>query len=69
MAKSTRIRIFLKTECFFLRFSLCPPYQTYMEFSGTEKACFQKWFQSGDFFKRRLLVYVWADENEGFRRR
>ena len=59
-----RVSEYFETESFFHRFSPCLPYQTYMEFSGTEKALFSKmvpeWktkvFEDDDFIDHKLLA-------------
>ena len=44
-----------------------PIVHSYPVTTVTEKASFQNAFQSGDFWLRLILVYVWTDENGGFR--
>ena len=54
----------LKTAIFFLRFSL--PSTRKRRFPATKTQVFKNGLQKGDFSKRRLLVYVWKDENGVF---
>ena len=56
--------MFLKTAIFFLRFSL--PSTRKRRFPATKTQVFKNGLQKGDFSKRRLLVYVWKDENGVF---
>ena len=74
LAPFTCIR-YLKTIYFFvIRFigfvlfsPVWPIVHSYPVTTVTEKASFQNAFQSGDFWLRLILVYVWTDENGGFR--
>ena len=64
---STRMRIFLKTEVFFLRFGVASTRKRRFRHAKTE--VFENALQSGGFRKRRFRVYLWTGENEGFRKR
>ena len=44
-----------------------PIVQSYPVTTVTENASYQNAFQRGDFWINLLLVYVWTDENGGFR--
>ena len=65
-APSTRLCLCLKRDIFFLRF--VP--STRIRWKRSLKTdTFKNALQSGDFWKSRLFVYVWTDENGGFRTR
>ena len=64
-AESTRICFCLKADIFSSGFAYCP--------HASGENSHRKWIfsknalQSGDFWKRRLFIYEWTDENRGFR--
>ena len=63
-APSTRIRFCLKTSMFFSGLA----YRAHTSDENDRlKRIFKNALQSGDFLKRRLFVYVWTNENGGFR--
>ena len=64
-AESTCICFCLKADIFSSGFAYCP--------HASGENSHRKWIfsknalQSGDFWKRRLFIYEWTDENGGFR--
>ena len=57
----------LTNGCFFLRFGVASTRKRRFRHAKTE--VFENALQSGGFRKRRFRVYVWTDENGGFRKR
>ena len=62
---STNIRCCLKKDIFLLWFGLPTTRIRWKRLPKTH--LFKNALQSGDFLWRRLLLYVWIDENGGFR--
>ena len=63
-AQSSCIRTFLKSPIFVLRFS--PPSTRKRRFPATKTLVFENSPRSGVFWKRRLIVFMWKDENDDF---
>ena len=63
-AQSSWIRTFLKSQIFVLRFS--PPSTRKRRFRATKTQVFENSPRSGVFWKRRLIVFMWKDENDDF---
>ena len=67
-APSTLIRFQIKTDIY-LSFGLPSTLKRWKtEILSLKTGVFEKALQSGDFWKRRFVLLVWKDENEGFQK-